>query len=85
MNFTPMSWTNQCLCEKSFPLANNNDQTTNDADYCCIMLEQFSVQTPETGSFFVENDIDTKEITTAKFIEIMKNTIIENSFKLFLY
>ena len=39
MNFTPMSWTNQCLCEKSFPLANNNDQTTNDADYCCIMLE----------------------------------------------
>ena len=75
MNFTPMSWTNQYLCEKSFPLANNNDQTTSDADYCCTMLEQFSAQTPETGSFFVVNDIDTKEITTAKFIEIMKNAI----------
>ena len=74
MNFTPMSWTNQCLCEKSFPLANNKDQTTNDADYCLIMFEQFSAQMPETGSFFVANDIDTKEITTAKFIEIMKNT-----------
>ena len=47
-------------------------------------LNSFLFRRQKQEVFFVENDIDTKEITTAKFIEIMKNNIIENSFKLFL-
>ena len=37
-------------------------------------LNSFLFRRQKQEVFFVENDIDTKEITTAKFIEIMKNT-----------
>ena len=37
-------------------------------------LNRFLYRRQKQEVFFVENDIDTKEITTAKFIEIMKNT-----------
>ena len=37
-------------------------------------LNSFLYTRQKQEVFFVLNDIDTKEITTAKFIEIMKNT-----------
>lgn len=48
-------------------------------------LNSFLFRRQKQEVFFVEDDIDTKEITTAKFIEIMKNSIIGKSFELFLY